>query len=251
MAKKAKQSKKSTQQYKEDILFFRMSMLFILACAAVIFIFRLKNTPSNAFHRLAAQPAFLAVLAVPTVLTFVYWVICRKNHKDESERSFSSANYFAVMAYIFLFSLYWGWTLSPRYGTVITLTIALPLLYFIYHIYKRDFFIFSAANLIFLATIWFFNRGGLKYTIAAGVCLALSAYSCYYGYRMSQKYAHTESYRYSFEPISISFLIMVVLVVLLNVLHLSFLNVYIVWIVMLFQYLTAGIYYTIKLLREA
>lgn len=244
-------SVKSSQQYKEDIIFFRMCVLFMLVCAAVVFIFRLKSKASNAFYRMAHQPLFISVLGIIFLLTIAYWAVCRRKKKDESEKTFASINYVAVMAYIFIFCLYWGSTLSPRYETIITLTIALPLLYFIHHIYKKDFFVFSVSNLVFAAAIWFFFRSGLIYTIAAAVTLALSAYCCYFGYRLSKKYRLSDRYHYRFEPICISFIITVLLIVFRNFITLPFLTSSVVWMIVLFQYLAGGIYYTIKLLREA
>lgn len=243
--------KKPSDRYKEDIIFFRMSALFLLVCIAVVGIFRLKSMPSNAFHRFAHNPWVMAAVTVLLLAAVVYWLCCKKSKKDESQKSVSSINCVAIAAYIFLFTMYWGWTYSPRYGTVITLTIALPLLYFINHLYKKDFFVFSASNLIFASAIWFFMRSGLKFIIAAAVMLSVSAFCCYYGYRMSKKLNGTEKYRYRFEPICISFLIAVVLIVLRSFVKVQFLTSSLVWIIMLFQYLAGGIYYTIKLLREA
>ena len=96
-------SVKSSQQYKEDIIFFRMCVLFMLVCAAVVFIFRLKSTASNAFYRMAHQPLFISVLGIIFLLTIAYWAVCRRKKKDESEKTFASINYVAVMAYIFIF----------------------------------------------------------------------------------------------------------------------------------------------------
>lgn len=242
---------KSSARYKEDIIFFRMSALFLLVCIAVVGIFRLKAMPSNAFHRFAHTPWVMAAVTVLLLAAVGYWLYCKITKKDESLKSVSSINCVAVAAYIFLFTMYWGWTYSPRYGTVITLTIALPLLYFINHIYKKDFFAFSASNLIFAAAVWLFMRSGLIFTVAAAVMLPVSAFCCYYGYRLGKKYNGAEKYKYRFEPICISFLITVVLIVLRSFVKVQFLTSSLVWIIMLFQYIAGGIYYTIKLLREA
>lgn len=248
----AKKSKKSTQQYKEDVIFFRICSIFLLACAAIIGIFNLKNTASNAFYRLAHTPAFTIAMGIFLLIAFGYWVYCRMNKIDESEKTYASINILSVVAYAFGFTFYWGrWGLYADFEMLITLTIAFPLLYVIYHIYKKDFFIFSLANLLFISGIWFFVRGGLINTIIAAFILAVSASSCYFAYRSAKQLSASDSYKHSFWPVCASFIISVVLVVLLNVIKVPFFTHSISWTIMFFQYLAGGIYYTIKLIREA
>ncbi|MBE6623104.1 MAG: hypothetical protein E7621_02845 [Ruminococcaceae bacterium] len=248
----AKKSKKSTQQYKEDVIFFRISSLFILACAAIFGIFSLKNTTSGAFYRLAHTPAFTIAMGIFLLIALGYFVYCRINKIDESEKTYASINILSVAAYAFGFTFYWGrWGLHADFEMLITLTIALPLLYIIYHIYKRDFFIFSVANLLFISGIWFFIRGGLLNTVIAAVILAVSASTCYIAYKSAKKLSASDNYKHSFVPVCVSFLIAVVLVVLLNIIKIPFFTHSISWTIMFFQYLAGGIYYTIKLIREA
>ncbi len=248
----AKNQKKSAQQYKEDIIFFRISSLFILACAAIVGIFNLKNTTSNAFYRLAHTPAFTVAMGILLLLAVGYFVYCKVNKIDESEKTYASINILSVMAYVFCFTFYWGrWGLHASFEMLITLTIALPLLYIVYHIYKRDFFIYSLANLLFIAGIWFFIRGGLFNTVVAAAILAVSAASCYVAYRSAKKLSATDNYKHSALPVYISFLITVVLVALLSIIKIPLFTHSIGWIIMFFQYLAGGIYYTIKLIREA
>jgi uncharacterized membrane protein YidH (DUF202 family) len=209
----AKNSKKSVQQYKEDIIFFRISSLFILVCAAILGIFRLKNTTSNAFYRLAHTPAFTIAMGIFLIIAAGYWIYCRANKVDESVKSYASINILSVMAYVFCFTLYWGrFGLQPNYEMIITLTIALPLLYVVHHVYKKDFFIYSCANLLLLSGVWFYIRGGLLRTAIAALLLAASAYGCFVAYKSAKKLSATDNYKHSSWPVCISFLIAVVLV---------------------------------------
>ena len=248
----AKQTKKTAQQYKEDIIFFRISSLFILSCFAIFGIFSLKNTTSNAFYRLAHTPAFMIAMGILLLVAAGYFVYCKVNKIDESSKTYASINILSVMAYIFCFTFYWGrWGLYANYEMLITLTIALPLLYIIHHIYKKDFFIFSVANLLFVGGIWFFIRRGIVRVAIAALLIAVAAYLCFVAYKSAKKLSATDNYKHSSWPVCISFLITAVLVVLLTFIKDPFFTHSLSWIIMFFQYLAGGIYYTIKLIREA
>jgi hypothetical protein len=156
------------------------------------------------------------------------------------------------MAYVFCFTLYWGrFGLQPNYEMIITLTIALPLLYVVHHVYKKDFFIYSCANLLLLSGVWLYIRGGLLRTAIAALLLAASAYGCFVAYKSAKKLSATDNYKHSSWPVCISFLIAVVLVVLLTFIKIPFFTHSLSYTIMFFQYLAGGIYYTIKLIREA
>lgn len=245
----AKNRVKSTQQFKEDILFFRMSALFILACMAIIGIFNLDGSALGlSFWRLARNPLYLTVVAILLAVSLVYTIICKKNGKDESEKTFSSANYTSVAAYIFLASLYWGFAEKTSPWVLLAATICLTLLYFIYNIYKKDFFLFSASNFIFLVTIWLFSFSGLFYKVLAAVMLAVSAYCCYYCYSKVKTNSEKGT---TVVPVYVSFVIVAALIVFKHFISISYITSGIVTSVMLFQYLIFGIYYTIRLIREA
>lgn len=252
MAKKSNNSKRAEQQYKEDIIFFRMCSLFILACAAILGIFKLKNSVSNAFYRLAHTPAFTIAMGIFLLLAVGYWIYCRANRIDESVKSYASINILSVMTCVFAFTLYWGrFGLQANYEMLITLTIALPLLYIVHHIYKKDFFIFTFANLLLLSGMWFFIRRGLLRTVTAALLLAAAAYCCFVAYKSAKKLSETDNYKHSSWPVCISFLITTVLIVLLTFVKIPFFTHSLSYTIVFFQYLAGAIYYTIKLIREA
>lgn len=246
----AKNRNKTSQQYKEDILFFRMSALFILACAAIIGIFNFADgSVGFAFWKLSRNPLYLVVAGLLFAASLAYTVICKKNGKDESEKTFSSANYTSVIAYVLGSSIYWGFAEKTSPWVLLTATICLTLLYFIYNIYKKDFFLFSVSNLVFLATMWLFSFEGIVYKVLAAVLFAASAYCCYYTYSKVKKSA--ENKIMTSVPVCISFVIVTALIVLKYFISVSFVTSGILTTIMLFQYLIFGIYYTIRLIREA
>lgn len=247
------QKNKPTNQYKEDIITFRMSSLFVLACAAIVGIFRLTNGHAMlAFYRTVRKPAYIAVMAVLLVLSAAFFLYNKLKKKDESARSYASINYLSIVLYAVGVSFYCGYMNNPSPWVLIVATIGLSLLYMIYHIYERDFFVFSLGNLVFLTTVWAFSVGSLFKAVVSAILVVLSALCCVYAYKLSRK----KSGKLRFEPVYISFLIAVILLVLEIVGGIrsafgSSIGDAFVYGVLFFQYLAGGIYYTIKLIKEA
>ena len=255
-------NKKNTvsNRYKEDIITFRMSSLFVLACAAIVGIFRLNDGKNLlAFYRLVHTTAYTVTVLLLLAASAAYLLYNKINKVDESARSYSSFNFFSVMLYVCGVSFYCGYMNNPSAWVLITATIGLSLLYMIFHIYERDFFLFTLSNLVFLTTVWTFSIGSVFNAIVSGCLVVLSALCCVYSYKQSKKQPRGAKLR--LEPIYISFLIAMVLLVLEIVggirtavdaagLGASVGDAFI-YGVMFFQYLVGGIYYTIKLIKEA
>ncbi len=245
--------KKGSTQYKDDIIFFRMSVFFVLCGVAIFFLLRLRDTVDLAsdIYIWSKMLPYRIVSVVLSALSLGCFIFCKVKKIDESERSFSSGNIASVVCYLSGGFLYWGTTYSPRYDALITLTVAFALLYFIYHIFHRDFFAFSVANLVFLSTAWLFTRGGLKFVIASAIALALCAACCYSAYRVSQSLKRKKSKGVRVEPVLVSFLITVVLISLSKFIGVPFITPTVVMLAIIVQYAAFGIYYTVKLIREA
>ncbi len=246
-----KTSSAQLKKFKEDILFFRMSMVFILACCAVMAILRLNSGRNGmAFWELSRNPLYIGIVSLVFVASVVWFIINKRNKKDETVTTFASINFVAVTGYILGCSLYWGNSTGPSATVLMIATICLALLYFIYYIFKRDFFIFSLANLVFAATLWVFGLDTLFTAIAGALMLAVSVLVCLVAYRLSRINAAGKSVSgESYFPCYISFLIAVVLICCVN--FFSAITLLTAAAVMLVQYVLAGIYYTVKLIKEA
>ena len=251
MAKKNR-STKSNSQYKEDVLFFRMSVFFALCGVMIFFFIHLRDTVvlASDLFIMSKNLSYRIIASVLALASIAYFVLCRIKKKDESEKTFSSANIAAIVCYVTCGFLYWGTTYSPRYDALITLTVAFTLLYFIYNIYHRDFFAYSASNLVFLSTAWLFSRGGLKFVIASALFLALCAYMCFYTYKVSAKLKGKKD-KCIFEPVFFSFVLTVLFISLSKFIGVPFITSSVTMIAIIAQYVLGGIYYTVKLIREA
>lgn len=242
-----KKSAAQTRKYKEDIIFFRMSCVFILACVAVLAILRLNSGKIGlGFWKLCQNPVYIGVLSVLFVLSLVFFFINKKNKKDETVTSFASINYVSVIGYILCCSVYWGNSMSPSATILLIATVCLALLYFIYYIFKKDFFIFSLANLVFAATIWIFDISSLVSALISALMVALSVLLCLGIYTVSKK---TDGEKLCLVPCYISFVISVALICFVNLF--SVITTLAAAAVMLTQYVLAGIYYTVKFIKEA
>ncbi len=256
------QNNKADKQYKEDIIFFRISSLFIVVCAAIIGIFRLNtNAAKLTFFRTVRNPVYMIVMGVLLLLTGGYAAYVKKKKIDESMRSYSSLNFFSIVLYLVAVSVYWGWFNNPSLWVLVVATIVLALLYMVYHIYDRDFFLFTVANAVFLVTLWGFSIGSLVKTILSALLVVASALCCFGAYKLSAKYRAEKKRKLHFEPTYISFILMIALLVLEIVGGIrtavdaagfsSTIGEAVVYGVMFFQYLAGGIYYTIRLIKEA
>lgn len=252
MSKKHKAQKVSSQ-YKEDILFFRMSVFFVLCGIAVFYLLRLKDSvdlASDIYIYSRMLPCRIVSVSL-SLLSLCYFIFCKVKKFDESQRSFSSGNIASTICYLSGGFLYWGTTYSPRYYVMITLTAAFVLLYFIYHIYRRDFFAFSVSNLVFLSTAWLFGRGGVKFAVASAVALALCAACCFITWRYTHNLSCKKKKKCAFYPVLVSFIITIVLISLSKFIGVPFITNTFAVVTILVQYAIFGIYYTIKLIREA
>ena len=249
MAKKGASASKGVA-YKEDILFFRMSCAFVLCIAAVFFINYLNNSIDLAsdIYIISKRTSSRIIALVLALLSVGYFAFCRYKKKDESESTFSSGNLAAIVCYLSGGFIYWGTTYSPRYDALITLTISFGLLYFIYNFYKRDFFAFSVANLLFLSTAWLFTRGSAKFLVPKAIMLILCLVACLMTCKVERALAKKN--KGVLHLVLFSFLITVVLISLSKFIGIRAITSSIMMTVIIAQYVAGGIYYTVKLFTE-
>ena len=247
-------SKEQEKMYRADILSFRMSALFILAVIMTVVLFNLRSSILRVeIYSLSRKTVGRIVASCIPVLPIVWFLICKLRKVDESLRLISSANVACVVTYICALFLYWGTTYHPL-PLAFSLTICLPLLYFIYNMFEKDFFVFSLSNFVFASALYLTRTTELAgiariiVIIAAGAALSLSAVMCYHSYRLSNKLIKNKKYKYTFTPVYVSFVLAVVLVSLSNVMNIAFVNQY-KWYAFAAQYIIFAIYYIIKFFK--
>ncbi len=247
-------SKEQEKMYRQDILSFRMSALFILAVIMTVVLFNLRSSILRIeIHSLSRNHTSRIVASCIPVLPIVWFLICKLRKVDESLRLISSANVVCVVTYICALFLYWGTTYHPL-ALAFSLTLYLPLLYFIYNMFEKDFFVFSLSNFVFASALYLTGITGLTgiariiVSIAAGVALSLSAFMCYHSYYLSKKFTKNKKYKYTFTPAYISFVLTIVFVSLSNVMNITFVNQY-KWYAFAAQYIIFAIYYIIKFFK--
>lgn len=244
--------KKLKSSSKRDMIPMRMTVLFIIACAAVFSIFRLPSIlgADRILWDFSKIRLGILITGILFAASLVCFIISKKRSVDESAKTFASINFVAITAYLFLMLLYLQTSPTVSTAAMLTATIALSLLYFIYYIYKKDFFLFSLANLVFAAAFFMFSFGTVFSGIIAAILFAASAFICYVNARTARKLSGKKGYSFVFFLTYISFILIVAAIVLKYFLKLDIPSST-VYTVMFFQYLAAGIFYTIKLIREA
>ncbi len=244
-------SKKEIKKYRQDIITFKMSCVFILAFAAIISILKFSGTHTElAFWKLCRNPIYIGIISALLILSLVWFISNKKKKVDESLRTISSINFVAVIAYVFLISMYY--LLSKRFNAklILAATVILALLYFIYYIYKKDFFVFTAANAIFAVSLYLFSVSGVSGVIFKILALCASIAACIYNYNtFKNDIKGNEKMKKTYYLTYFSFLITVFLIVFSNVF--SLISSFTCWIVLIAQFAAAAIFYTIKLIKGA
>lgn len=154
-----KKQETSLQVKKSDMDFYKMSALFFILCGVLLLILNVSTTltmrhatgrnMAYELYKLFRSPAYMVVAGI-LLAASVVWVIVNKVKKvNESGRVMSSVNALALMLYVTAFSLFFGVRIVNNAADcmfALAATIVLALLYYIYKIYHRDFFVFSVEN---------------------------------------------------------------------------------------------------------
>ena len=248
-------SEKELKQRKGDIVYFKMSMMFFFACAAVLFIMRIWSSPLS-FYRLCRDPIYLGITGGLFAIFALFYIFKKfiKKH-DESLNYISSANFAFITGYVFLASLFFGRADNPTVPLLCG-TLAVILLYYVYYIYKIDFFVFTLENVVLLALLWMFafKTSGFVYVLVKiAIIIALGALICLANRKVGVATVSRKTNKSGINKLLnvtsyISFAIFAVLMLLPYVFPLSgTIN----FIIMLVQYVAAGVAYTVKLIKEA
>ncbi len=170
MAKKVNDSKIK----RSEVLYYRM-LIVLAALIAVIFSITYATRTaegSNSFILTGAPIAALvfAALCLPAI---VFFIVCRKKGINERNRVLSSGYLLGLALWLTsIFALYGPLSTKAAMAYIIV-TAAL---YYIYYIFKHEFFVFSLYASIGAALLLSINSAGnIEHIISAALALVLSA----------------------------------------------------------------------------
>lgn len=246
---------------KSDADFYKMSGLFFILCAVILYVVKIMNTANhqlklgdNLAHKLFvlfSNPVYIAVIAVLTVASAVWFVFKRIKKADESRSLFSSINALVVMLYISGFSAFYGTNMRTNPSDsvfVIVVTVILALLYYIYKIYHMDFFLFSVENAVMALLLYRYADVTGAVGIVGKVLLIIAA--ALLGYVFVKKSSKLHSRLTSSPFVAPYFVTLAIWAVLMFVGNVADVTAGIRLTVMLVQYIVFSIIYTIKLIKE-
>jgi len=136
--KQKKQEKKEKLRL-EDVKFYRLMVEFILAVFLIYAVVHAGNNMIFAANTLA--PVLIPVTGVLFAASAVWVVICKKRAVDETYKVVTSVGLFGNLAVLFFTSAHIR--LFMKRDTLLLSLILVSLLYFVYSIYNRNFFIYS------------------------------------------------------------------------------------------------------------
>ena len=169
MAKKVNDSKIK----RNEVLYYRMLIVLVALIAVIFSITYVTRTAegSNSFA-LEGAPITAVIFAALCVPAIIFYAVCRKKGVNERNRVFSSGYLLGLLVWITsVFALYVP--LSSRVAMAyIIITAAL---YYIYYIFKFEFFVFSLYASLGAALLLSINSAGkIEHIISAVLAVLLS-----------------------------------------------------------------------------
>ena len=267
MSSKLSQTKnnKNYKMTKSDVRFYKMSSLFFVLCAVVLFILKIMDsvtyrisTGKNLAYELYTlfrNPVYILIVSVLFIVCVVCMIINKTKKKDESLRVISSTNAFAIMLYILGFSAFYGikGRLDPKDSVLaIAVTVVLALIYYISKIYKRDFLIFSIENALLAMLLY-------KYQYVTGargivgkilLIIAFAAVGFVMSYALNKAKSRISKGKNQALLSFPYFVTLAIWSVFMFTVGVEFITTEIMLTVLLIQYIAFAIVYTIKLIRE-
>ena len=257
MAKKSKKSAVYSEKKKlvEDISFFKSSVLFLMLCAVVLFTLRVDEIGSRTFAMMTASwlpfayghVQLLFIFGVLTIASAVYFIICRKNKKDESLSYISSLNLLCLSGFCTLYCFTFSLDMSSI--KLLVVTAVCGAFYYITKFYDKDFVYFYLFNVLLCFNIWSLFGNAASSRPALSVILKLAgiigiAAVCYFTFAAKKKAGKVS---FNIWPFAVSAIFFAALAVLM--LTVQFVTPTVALVVMLIQFVAAAVYYTVKVLN--
>ena len=250
--------------HKNDVDFFKMSMLFLALCGMVLLLLQMRTSAGYGIttgrnlvynlYKVFRHPAYIAAVAVLLAGSVVWFVLDKKRKINADVHYFSGINALSLMAYVVFFSLFFGTSVDLASGPMFMLafTVVLCLLYYIYKRYHRDFFFFSLENAVLALLLYrYWNVFTLRGIV--GKCLLCVVFALL-GFLLV-KNASKLSSRFKrggkpVKPTLFPYFVSLAVWALLMLVPFNSRTAALVLSVMLVQYIAFAILYTVRLIRE-
>ena len=261
----------STSARKNEVDFWKKSILFFAVVGIVLFIMSISsslveryasgNNLAYELHNLFTTPVYIVTVSA-LFLASAFWLIFARfiKKKDESLQYFSSLNTFLIMLYVVFFSLFFGARMV--YGTsectfLLAVTVALAVIYYVSKMYHPDFLTYTVETFILallLYRYWYvYTLPGIIGKIlliiafaAVGVVLT-NSFKKYTSRAVNNKKITALCYPYW---ISLVLWSVFMFIKIHNPVGAAVLNLATMLTILFVQYIVFAIVYTIRLIRE-
>ena len=176
--KKQKAERKLAEQKKSDLILYKLMIYFCVAIVGIISAMSIgKSLTAQAKFLTNVLPILLVVSGIALAGAIIWFAMCRSRHVDESAKIITSTGLLGTAIVLFVSCLYNK--LSGDIFNVLLFFICAVVLYFVYHIFKRSFFLCSISAaagfvLIKLSTINQSTAFGFIFSTACGFLAILA-----------------------------------------------------------------------------
>jgi len=169
--KKAIREKKLAREKKSDIVLYRLMMAFILAMIGIFGMLSVKKSIDNeANFIMYVLPCLLVVSGIAFAAALIFFIMQRNRHVDDSDKLINSSNMLGAAAVFFGCAVYYGLALEASH--IVVALIAAIVLYFVYHIYSKDFFAYSGLTALCAGLVYMSVANNVYTTIGTAVTFA-------------------------------------------------------------------------------
>ncbi len=172
---KQKAKKQLAEQKQNDFVLNKLMLFFVVAVVGIFgTLFAARNLRAEAFFYVNVFPIVLILSAIAFVGAVVYFAIQRGRRIDESAKVITSSNLLGTAAVLLSACIYYNFGGAAKH--IVVYFIAATVLYFVYNIFHKDFFICSIIAAIEMILIKFssVNASTTVGKLLASVSMALA-----------------------------------------------------------------------------
>ncbi|MHC1693783.1 MAG: hypothetical protein AB9835_00605 [Eubacteriales bacterium] len=170
----------TSQSRAGEVVINRLLLMFMLSVVGVVALLYMGRMSISQVLWLYQSQLPLIVLIITGLLFVGSFILFLKNKgrlAEERKKTINSLNLLCSSAFVFLFALYLKFPGNVSYPTVasnmLIVLVATTVLYFIYHLYQREFFILSLLTALSAVGIYYSGNMLVKIALIAYAALIL------------------------------------------------------------------------------